>query len=320
MLRGRRRLGAAFLVCAVLLLLAVLQWRTRPPPLADEAEILAIDADQPVLRRFADNPVILVIVFDDLAAQGAMLNRIAALVEKSGLPRDRVLSGAETESAIAADGATPATWYYGHDYSFADLRRFRDLASRAPGGLTAAEQRLVAMLEPTGALAPAAMGGLITLPRRGLDPLLDEKARATILRHELSHGEFFANPAFAAYVARFWHEGLSAAQRAAFSGFLGHEGYDEGNETLIANEAQAYLVHTDDPRYFNARAAGLPEESVARLRAEFIAAMPPGWLRTRDQRPRRRRQRGTVSSNTACPERPAPPASAASRAARRLRK
>lgn len=294
-------------------------WRDSLAPLATEAEILRAYPDEPRLFRFADNPAILVLVVNDLAMQGEMLNRVAALIEKRGLPRDRVLSPDELAAAIADAGATPATWYYGHDYSQASLRRFVTLASQTSGGMTAAERRLVAMIDRVAPQDASAGVALITLPRAGLDPLLDEAARATILRHELSHGEFFTTASYAGHVMQFWREGLNAAQRAAFTAFLAHEEYDPDNEALLANEMQAYLVHTADPRFFNAEAMGLPEAEIAELRRRFVAGMPQGWLRSRSLRPRRR-HRATVSRSSACPDRLRPAFSAASRAARRLRK
>lgn len=283
-LRGRH-FGAAFLFVLVLALgsfVGWLYWRESLAPRATEAEILAANPDEPRLFRFAYNPAIFVLVVNDLAVQGDMFNRIAALTEKHGLPRDRVLSPAELAAAIAAAGATPGTWYYGHDYSERSLKRFVALANQTAAGLTAAEQRLFAMLDRISPV-PGNVGiswAVITLPRAGLDPLLDDKARATILRHELSHGEFFTDVNYEHHVMRFWREGLSAAQRDAFTAFLAHEEYDSDNEALLANEMQAYLVHTADPRFFNAEAVGLPEAELADLRRRFIAGMPQGWLRS----------------------------------------
>ncbi len=283
-LRGRH-LGAAFLFALVLAVGSFVGWQywlESLAPRATEAEILAAHPDEPRLFRFADNPAIIVLVVNYLAVQGEMLNRIAALTEKRGLPRDRVVSADELAAAIAAAGATPATWYYGHDYSEKALKRFVALANQTAGGLTAAEQRLFAMLDR---ISPAPENdwipwALITLPRAGLDPMLDDTARATILRHELSHGEFFTEVNYEHHVMRFWREGLSVAQREAFTVFLAQEEYDTDNEALLANEMQAYLVHTADPRFFNAEAVGLPEEELTDLRRRFIADLPQGWMRS----------------------------------------
>jgi hypothetical protein len=52
-------------------------------------------------------------------------------------------------------------------------------------------------------LAPGAVGGPITLTAAGSAPEIDARARQAILQHELSHGEYFTNPAFATWVQDF---------------------------------------------------------------------------------------------------------------------
>jgi len=46
----------------------------------------------------------------------------------------------------------------------------------------------------------------------------------------------------------------------------------------MMNEAQAYLIHTPDPRYFRPELAGLSETEAARLRQIFLAGMPTDWV------------------------------------------
>ena len=92
--------------------------------------------------RFAADPRIVVLDFPTLRQQGAMLNRVASLIEKAGLPRDRVLNDAELDAAIRAGGDTLETYYYGHDYPAAALVRFFALADAAHVALDPEEQRL----------------------------------------------------------------------------------------------------------------------------------------------------------------------------------
>ena len=47
----------------------------------------------------------------------------------------------------------------------------------------------------------------------------------------------------------------------------------------MANEAQAFLFHTPDERFFSPASLGFTTERLAALRAFFVAGMPPGWLR-----------------------------------------
>ena len=257
---------------------------TPPAPLypvhaADEADILADQPERLSVFRFTPNPRVLVLDFPSLRQQGLMLNRIAALVEKAGQPRDRVLTDAELDAAIRAANETIESYYYGHDYRAADLARFFALASRDHVVLTLEEEQLRGLLRQEGWLVGEAVGALISIPRVGSEQFIDATARATILHHELSHGEYFTNPAYAAFTARFWRSAMTEDDRARFRFFLGNQGYDTGQDDLMMNEMQAYLMHTPDKRFFNARAVGLSEDRLARLRAEFLADMPRGWLR-----------------------------------------
>ena len=252
-------------------------WRSWSFPIetASEEQIRDHVADELTIFRFAANPRILVLDFPSLREQGLMLNRVAALVEKAGLPRERVLNDAELAQAIAARGDTPETFYYGHDYSARSLRRFFALAD----ALNAEERELRALLEQERWLRPGAVGGFISIPRVGADARITARARATILRHELSHGAFFTDAAYAAYVRWFWSAALSEAERAGVRRFLASEGYDAGIEELMVNEMQAYLMFTDDPRFFAPAMVGMTMERVGVLRMRFLAGMPAGWLR-----------------------------------------
>lgn len=302
---------------------------------ASEAEIAAHDPERLTVFRFAPNPRILVLDFPDLAEQGRMLNRVAALIEKAGLPRDRVLPDAELDAAIRASGSDPATYYYGHDYSAAELVRFFALADRDKVTLTAEEERLRRLLHQEG-WTNGSPGALISIPRAGSDPLVDRAARATILHHELSHGEYFTSPAYAAYATAFWRTEMRPEDRAAFRRYLAGDGYDDSDEDLMINEGQAYLMHTRDPRFFNPAVLGLAPGRLAALQAAFLLGMPPGWLRdctapvsaaapaasvrpvsaSPPPRPRQRR-RGTVSRTTAVATTRSRRRCAASRAAAR---
>lgn len=246
---------------------------------ADEAAILADPAEHLSLFRFAADPRIVVLDFPALAPQGRMFNRVAALTEKAGLPRDRVLSDDELDAAIRASGDTAATFYYGHDYPAAALVRFFALADSGHIALDADEERLRALLRQLGWFDPHADGALISLSREGADPGVTASARAAILHHELSHGAFFVDPAYADYVRTFWRTALTAAEREAVTRFLASEDYDGADETLMVNEMQAYVMFTDDPRFFLPANFGMSAARRAALRAAFRRDLPVGWLR-----------------------------------------
>jgi hypothetical protein len=246
---------------------------------ATEAEIAANTDPHLTIFRFTPNPRILVLDFPDLHDQGMMLNRVAALIEKAGLPRDRVLTDTELSAAITAHGDTPETYYYGHDYSAASLQRFFQLADQQKIGLTPQEQMLRRLLNQEGYLQPGSLGALISIPHAGLDPQIDANARATILHHELSHGEYFSNPTYAGYAQSFFKTAMTDADRAAFIRFLTTQDYAPANTDLMMNETQAYLMHTPDPRFFNAAAVGMTVHALNLLQAGFLLGMPKGWLR-----------------------------------------
>lgn len=249
------------------------------PETATEAEILENRTPWLTLRRLAENPLVLVLDFPTLAEQARMLNRVAALIEKAGLPRDRVLDDAALEAAVRESGSTPETFYYGHNYRAADLARFFALAERDGVRLNEAEERLRGILAGMGWLGAGAAGAVVSIPHEGVEPWLDRRARAAMLRHELSHGEFFTVPAYAAQVWRFWREMLTEAERAAMRRVLAGASYDPAIEEVMANEAQAFLFHTPDARFFDPAMAGFPPDRVAALRAAFNAGLPPGWLK-----------------------------------------
>ena len=56
-----------------------------------------------------------------------------------------------------------------------------------------------------GWFTPGAVGALISVPRT--NETITETTRATMLHHELSHGEFFSDPAYAVYVHAFLAHG-----------------------------------------------------------------------------------------------------------------
>ena len=282
--RPRRRRPWPVAVLAVLLALAAggAAWFHQPPagPIAtaDEAQLAALAPAALTPLRFGPNPAILVLGFPSLAEQGRMLNRVAALVEKAGLPHDRLLTEAELAAAIRAAGVTPETYYYGHDYRSADVQRFFMLAERDHVALNADEQHLQRLAVQASAVPPG-FGAVITLPPTDAASGIDQAARATILHHELSHGEYFTNPAYAAYVGTVWRNVFNEDERARFRTYLVAEGYDPALEDLLINEMQAYMMFTPDPRYFDPAQLGIPAPRLAQIRAAFAAGMPPGWLR-----------------------------------------
>ncbi len=324
-----RRTPYTLIAVAVVVLAAAgggLFWWQRAPappavaiiPSTTEAAVGAESVATRTVFRFAPNPAILIVDFPTLAEQGQMLNRMAAWAERSGVPHDRLLNDADLAAAIKAGGDTPETYYYGHDYRGSDLVNFFALADRDHVALTPAEQQLRALMAQAKA-EPFGLGAIITVPRADTANGVDAAARATILHHELSHGEYFTNPVYARFVGTIWQSVLTPSERAAFRTYLASEGYDPALEDLMANEMQAYLMHTPDPKFFDPGQIGIPVPRLNQIRASFLASMPSCWLRdvTTDKpfplpktaqqaaapvtTPRRKRRQGAgrVSSTTA---------------------
>jgi hypothetical protein len=247
-------------------------------PMADRQALLAAPTGSTAIYRYRPRPAVTVVLFDSLHDQALALNRIGAFVEKAGLPHDRVLDDASLAAAIAASGDSFDEYYLGHDYRAADLRRFFALADMEHVALRPAETWLRARLEEAGLLGENAPGALISLPPPAARGLMDAAGRSTILHHELAHGLYFTDAAYAGYVARFWQDGLTDEERGAFVRLLARQGYDPANVDVMRNECQAYLAFTDDGRYFSAAALGLTETHVAEMRRRFMGGLPAGWL------------------------------------------
>jgi hypothetical protein len=246
-------------------------------PIDTETEA-QIDAAQPcaiAVSRFAPDPNIVVIDFPSLTTQGLMLDRVAALIEKARLPRDRVLDDVELHEAIYNCGDTIESYYYGHDYKAADLQKFFKLADADGVKLNSNELWLKSLLEQLGWLTPGATGAIITLP--AAIPPIDQHMRAVILHHEISHGAFYTIPAYAQYATDFWNS-LTPQDRANFTNFLGRQGYDTNDTTLMLNETQAYLIFTRDPEFFDSAVVNMTDAQINTLRAGYIANIPVAWL------------------------------------------
>jgi hypothetical protein len=243
------------------------------PPLATEDELAAMLPAAPTMLRLRENPRIFVLLYPTLEEQGAGLNRLAALIEKAGLPRDRLLDDVELTRAIHVNGDTPATWYLGHDYQGTDLARFFALAERDGIALNPSEIWVRDRFREARALVPPDEE-VALISTANPDHRMDTAMRAAILRHEIGHGHFFTRPEFAAHVIRVWREGFRESDRRAFREFLAREGYDASNERLMANEAMAYLIFTPDARFFAARHVGMTEPDIARLRQALRDGMP----------------------------------------------
>lgn len=283
--------GAGVAVIAGLLCLASARaGGLEERPAAEVAAIESFHATQLTVHTLAGNPAVFVFDFPTLAQQGRMFARILALIERQGGDRERVLTDSELDRLIDASGKGAATYAYGNDFRVGELVKFFNMAGDDKVVLNEDEELLRDFLIARGAMvrkfefynaaepervvisipqtAPAAAGQVSITP-----PL-----RRAILHHEVSHGEFYTNDAYADYCRRFWAGTMSERQRAAFRRFLAAKGYDPGNGELIVNETQAYLIHTPSTAIFSPAKVGLTAAEVKTLVAGFWAGKPPGRL------------------------------------------
>lgn len=231
------------------------------------------------LMRVQDQPGVLLIEFPDLLAQGLALNRAAAFIEKKHSAGGQVLGDDEMQRLLARSGDSVSTFYFGHDYSAPQLRRFFERAAAQGLKLNAQERQLQALLQAQGLLAEkpdASAQALVSFtavqaddPATASDEGVDALRRESTLRHELSHGEFFTDPQYQRRCWAFWREALSEAERSRFRQLLSSMDYDPANEELMVNETQALLMHTPDPRAFQAAHLGWSEAQLHSLRERF---------------------------------------------------
>ncbi len=259
-------------------------------PLASFEDILHSRTQERAVVRLDRNPHILVFDFPDLESQARMFNRAAALIEKHGLPKDRVVRHYELASYIARDGKAEATFYYGHDYSSAALAHFFQLVAEDDDDPRDDERVLRDLLIDLGVIRYADgvyVSGeppmaVVTIVQEG-NPSSDGgrvsmDVRRTILRHELSHGEFFTNKEYRDYVMWFWHNEMTEEERGFFRDFLSKSDYNPQDDVLMANEMQAYLMHTDNERAFNPEMLGVTWETIRDLRGRFAEDAPETWM------------------------------------------
>jgi len=232
---------------------------------------------------------ILYFKFPSLAEQASMLNRVAALIERKGAPRDRILSAEEFTAFIKDEGVAPEDFLLGHDYSAPALARFFSTAAEQKMQLNPDEEMLRRILIEEKAIHPAHGGYEATMPVKAVisfaerrRPQVSDHAdpeyarlRCAVTEHELSHGIYFTQPSYKEKVVEFWHDHMTDVERVLFKRFLGSIDYDTANEDLMINETQAFLMHTPAAHQFSAELLGTSQAEVRSLRQRFAAAMPP---------------------------------------------
>ena len=258
---------------------------------SDTLSIETFHSDRLVFHVLEASPNVIVFDFPTLEQQGRMFSRILALIERVGGNRERVLTDPELADLIKATGKHAATYAYGNDFRVGELVKFYNIASDGNVALNEDELLLRDFMLAKGIMTrkyefynmepPEKV--IISIPQSGGSRssgqvVITEQIRRAILHHELSHGEFYTNGAYAEYCRRFWSGVMSDGQRAAFRKFLASKGYDPANDELIINETQAYLIHTPSQAIFSPVMVGLAAKDVAALVSKFWAGHPASRL------------------------------------------
>ena len=68
----------------------------------------------------------------------------------------------------------------------------------------------------------------------------------------MAHAKWATDTVYQNYALWFWSNTMNPLVREKFTRFLRSRGYDPNNRELLANEMQAFLMHTPDPAMFNA--------------------------------------------------------------------
>jgi len=253
--------------------------------------ILESRLDNVAVWQYLDNPNVYVFDFPGLTVQGRAFNRITQFTEQQTTePYPRVLNNDELARYIEAARRTQADFAFGHDVLISELVQFFNFADRDKVQLNPEEIAVRDFLVEQGlvrvwrgfyqAMKPDMV--VLSIPqaqdRKPNEPMISKGARYAIMLHEMAHGEYYTNSHYAKFCQRFWAETLSEPQREAFKAFLGKFNYGLGNEDLLVNEMQAYLLFTPDPKSFSARKLGVSEAELESMREAFRRGKPPTRL------------------------------------------
>lgn len=245
------------------------------------AELPALASPAATLYATGDDGRTLVLDFPSLAHQGRTMARIVLFIERDGAPRDAVMTQDEVARYLQAHRYRRETLTYGNNFRASQLALFFNTARARQEPLAADEQWLHDALVDAGALRMDAQGATATEPERVLVtiPQVSEVAgctactvtmaiRAAILEHELAHARFATDDAYRRRVLECWN-GMDDDMRERFTQFLRRRGYDPGNASLLADEMQAFLLHTPDQAMFNAKALGVDDARLQALRRQL---------------------------------------------------
>jgi len=255
------------------LLVSLLAWLALlPAARAQDAAVAAVPtASFPVIvsahlpenswqvYQWNAEPNVYVVQFETYLLQGQAFNRVAAYIEKYG-QRGRIPTWRQLSIYLREQRLSMENLYSAHDYRTSDLARFYnglsavgDKPTDAELGVrdTLAEIGLIAWNEGQGRWEAAGEQAVLSIATRYLgneQPASrvmgrrDRHFEAIALYHETRHGFYFTEPEYARICTTYWKNVLGERDRQLFRLVLKSMDYDPGDEELMINEWQAYLL------------------------------------------------------------------------------
>ncbi len=256
-------------------------------------EILTTQSKARTAYRLADNPRVIVLDMPDIRDQGLMFGRLVLFIERNNAPKTRLMLIPEVQGWLKQTKATLESLTVGNNLRASEFARFFNTARFQAEALTIDERRLYDWLtawnvlreDPNGVSAVMPEQVVISFPQAssiaGCNGCsVTQAQREAIAKHELAHAKLATDLPYQHYCEWFWSQGLTPVLREKFTRFLASRGYDPNNRELLANEAQAFLMHTPDPTMFSAQLLGITEAELQAMRNLFESGLPPRPLAT----------------------------------------
>lgn len=257
--------------------------------IASQEEITGQNNSETELFQYSEERRIFVLDFGGkrgLRHRGETLNRIAAFLDAKDAPKDKLLTDKELGRLIWSSGENHETFFLAHCFKASDLIKFFNTADASSFQLNKEELKLRDMLIRNlfmqknriyKQVPPEKI--LIAIPeeqKENLKTLQEEavtsESRRMLFRHEMGHAKYFLNPKYRKYCKQFFQKKITPEIRIALIHFFKNYSYDSGNEDLLINEIQAYVIHT--PLEYTFSHFDFSLDALRAVKKEFLASMP----------------------------------------------
>jgi hypothetical protein len=258
--------------------------------------ILAATVDGRTAYVVDENERVVILDMPNARDQGHMFGRMIIFVERGGTPKTKIMTIPEVQKWLVETKGSIDTLTVGNNLRASELARFFNTARNQGEPLTEDEKQLYDWVLKWGMLHEEGSGVVVVEPERILITIPQASTvtgcagcgvtagqRATILEHEMSHAKWATDTVYQNYALWFWSNTLPLPTREKFTRFLRSRGYDPNNRELMANEMQAFLMHTPDPAMFSASALGVTDAELNDLKQAFQSGIAPKPLATAEK-------------------------------------